>query len=93
MKLAQALVSLLFLNTLVGRQKKELLPEDVSDMSLANNFLASFENKSNDIRAHTSNNENEIRHLPDISICKLNKFEEVTLTDMKDTLRKANKTL
>ena len=48
-----------FLNLLVGRQKKELLPEDVSDTSLANNFLAFFENKINDIYAHIDNNENE----------------------------------
>ena len=41
-----------FLNTLVGEKNKELLPENVSDTRLANNFLAFFENKITDICAH-----------------------------------------
>ena len=34
-----------FLNSLVGSKNKELLPENVSDARLANNFSAFFENK------------------------------------------------
>ena len=67
--------SYFFLNTLVGG-KNELLPENVSDMRLANNFSAFFENKSSDVTnvcVHIDNNENEIRHLPDIPYCKLDK--------------------
>ena len=80
-----------FLNTLVGGKNKELLPENVSDMRLANNFSAFFENKIKDICAHIDNNDEEISHLPDIPYCKLDKFKEVTLTDMKDILNKAKK--
>ena len=47
-----------FLNTLVGGKNKELLPENVSGMRLANKFLAFFEDKINDICAHLDNNEN-----------------------------------
>ena len=47
-------------------------------MSLANKFPAFFNNKTNDICAHIGNNENEIRHFPDIPFCKINEFEEVT---------------
>ena len=59
-------------------------------MRLANSFSAFFENKINDICAHIDINDNEIRHLP-ISYCTLDKFKEVTLTDMKDILRKKKK--
>ena len=80
-----------FLNTLVGGKNKKLLPENVSDMRLANNFSTFYENKINDICAHTDNNDNKIIHLPDIPSCKLDKFKEVTLTDMKDILSKERK--
>ena len=59
-------------------------------MRLANNFSAFFENKINGIYEHIDNNNNEIRHLPDIPYCKLDKFKEGTLTDMKDILSKKN---
>ena len=80
-----------FLNTLVGGKNKELLPGNVSDTRLTNNFSAFFENKINDICAHIDNNDKEIRQLPDIPYCKLDRFKEVTLTDMKDILSKAKK--
>ena len=79
-----------FLNILVGGKNKELLPGNVSDMRLANNFSAFFENKINGIYEHIDNNDNEIRHLPDIPYCKLDKFKEGTLTYMKDILSKKN---
>ena len=80
-----------FLNTLVDGKNKELLPENVSDTRLANNFSAFFENKINDICAHLDNNDEVINHLPDIPYCKLDKFKEVTLTVIKDILSKAKK--
>ena len=49
-----------FLNTLVGGKNKELLPENVGDTRLANNFSEFFENKINDICAHIDNNDEEI---------------------------------
>ena len=57
-----------FLNTLVGGKNKELLPENVSDARLANNFSAFFENKITDICAHIESNDEAIspgasRHL------------------------------
>ena len=60
-------------------------------MRLVNNFSAFFENKINDICAHIDNNDNEVRHLPDISYSELDKFKEVTLTDMKNILSKSKK--
>ena len=60
-------------------------------MGLANNFSAFFKNRINDICAHIGNNENEIRHRPDIPFCKLNTFEKVTLTDMKGCFEKSYK--
>ena len=77
-----------FLNTLVGGKNKELLPENVSDTRLPNNFSAFFENKINDICAHL---DEVIHHLPDIPYCKLDKFREVTLTDIKHILSKTKK--
>ena len=75
-----------FLNTLVGGKNKELLPENVSDTRLANNFSAFFENKITDICAHIESNDEAINHLPDIPYCKFDKFKEVTLSDTKDIL-------
>ena len=43
--------------------------------------------------AHVGSNEAGTRHLPYFSFCKFDKFEEVTLTNMKDTLRKAKNAL
>ena len=80
-----------FLNTLVGGKNKELLLENVSDTRLTNNFSAFFENKINDICAQIANNDEEISNLPDSPYCKLDKFKEVTLTDMKDILSKKTK--
>ena len=80
-----------FLNTLVGGENKELLPENVSDMRLASNFTAFFENKITDICAHIESNDEAISHLLDIPYCKFDKFKEVTLSDTKDILSKAKK--
>ena len=80
-----------FLNTLVGGKNKQLLPENVSDTRLANNFSAFFENKITDICAHIESNDEAISHLPDIPYCKFDKFK-VTLSDTKDILSKAKKT-
>ena len=80
-----------FLNTLVGGKNKELLPENVSDTRLANNFSAFFENKITDICAHIESNDEAISHLPDIAYCKSDKFKEVMLSDTKDILSKAKK--
>ena len=85
-----------FQNTLVGGGKnKELLPvpENVSDTRLANNFQHSLKTKSMIyLCAHLDNNDEVTNHLPDIPYCKLDKFKEVTLTDIKDILSKAKKT-
>ena len=81
-----------FINTLVGGKNKEILPENVNDMRLANDFSAFFENKINDICANIDNNVSEIRYLPDIPYCKLDKFKEVTFTDMKDIISITKKT-
>ena len=75
--------SIFFLNVLVGGQKKEPLPED----------FAFFVSKINDRCAHVGSNEAGTRHLPYFSFCKFDKFEEVTLTNMKDTLRTAKNAL
>ena len=75
-----------FLNTLVGGKNKELLPENVSDTRLANNFSAFFENKISDICAQLhiaiENNDEAISHLPDIPYCKFDKFKVTTLSDI-----------
>ena len=68
-----------FLNILVGGKNKEVLPENVSDVGLANNFSAFFENKITDC-AHIESNDEAISHLPDIPYCKFDKFKEVTLS-------------
>ena len=80
-----------FLNTLVSGKNKKLLPENVSDARLANDFSAFFENKITDICAHIESNNEAISHLPDIPYCKFDKFKEVTLSDTKDILSKAKK--
>ena len=80
-----------FLNTLVGGKNKQLLPENVSDARLANNFSAFFENKITDICAYIESNDEAMSHLPDIPYCKFDKFKEVTLSDTKDILSKAKK--
>ena len=80
-----------FLNTLVDGKNKELLPENVSDTRLANNFLAFFENKITDTCAHIESNDEATSHLSDIPYCKFDKFKEVTLSDTKDILSKAQK--
>ena len=49
-----------FLNTFVGGKNKELLPENVSDARLANNFSAFFENKITDICTHIESNDEAI---------------------------------
>ena len=76
------------LNTLIGGKNKKLLPENVSDARLANNFSAFFENKITDISAHIESNNEAVTHLPDIPYCKFDKFKEVTLPDTKDILSK-----
>ena len=80
-----------FLNTLVGGKNKELLPENVSDARLANNFSAFFVNKITDISTNIESNDEAISHLPDIPYCKFDKLKEVTLSDTKDILSKANR--
>ena len=79
------------LNTLIGGKNKKLLPENVSDARLANNFSAFFENKITDISAHLESNNEAVSHLPDIPYCKFDKFKEVMLPDTKDIVSKAKK--
>ena len=78
------------LDDLIGLKKEKVLPEyDSNHMDLANKFVKFFDDKTDKIyRSFTNKNSSNISFMPQQVNKKLDRFQELNLTDLKKMIDK-----
>ena len=79
------------LDDLIGLKKEKVLPDNNgNNMGLANRFGKFFDDKTNNIyKSFTNENSRNISFMPQQVNKKLDKFQELNLTDLKKVIDKA----